>query len=379
MILIAGFPYVRERYFATFRSWPGPVPVRFLLPRRWTAKKGAVVFTPPTDANITRTAALFHHSRLPLLGGLLKGWMPAFPLHLWRMRRDVRLVYACSEPILLSTLWFAVWSRLLGKSFVCFTWENIPYEHKFRGLSRVVHALLLKANLALTHTLICGNTAGEAIHRRYTRMPIAVIPMNGVDPAQFHREAPQPSSLSSHTLYTFVGAIGYRKGIHHIIRALPDVLRSVPTAHVLIAGSGEYEREIDRCIEESGVREHVTRLPWVDQKDLIRLLSASAVFLYPSMPHKGWAEQFGYSMAEASLMGLPVIATRSGSIPEVVLDGTTGILVPPNDTRALADAMIRLGTDEALRRRLGEAGRAYVSERFSHTHVARQWYDALTS
>lgn len=387
-VLVAGFPYVRERYFATFRHWPERGGIRFLLPDVWTAKDGRVVFHPPADANVATTRAYFHHSHYPVIGGLLKGWMPAFPFHLWRQRHRVDLVYSCSEPTLLTTFYQAFWSKLLGKRHVCFSWENIPYEEKFHGLSRFVHFALLTLNLALSDGLVCGNSESLAVHSSFIirhlsfRKPsFAVIPMNGLDPVQFTRndELRRNSHLSSNVVYTFVGAIGYRKGIHLLLQALPKVLEVVPTAHLIIAGGGEYEREIDRLIGEAGVREHVTRFGWLDQHELVRLLSVSDIFVYPSIPHKGWAEQFGYSMAEASLMELPVVSTQSGSIADVVVDGRTGILVRPGDAGQLAIAMVQLGQDASLRERLGKAGRQYISEHFSHAVVARKFYEFFGS
>lgn len=369
---------MRERYFATFRHAPD---VWFLLPRRWPAKDGKVVFTPPDDPRITKTAAYFWHSHYPVIGGLLKGFMPAFPLYLWEHRRQIDLVYSCSEPTLLTTLYQAFWSKFFGKKHVCFSWENIPYDKKFQGLSRVVHAFILRMNLLFSDGLICGNSAGMSIHRAYTHKPIMVIPMNGVDSELFR---PNPEfrlhgELAAKTVFTFVGAIGYRKGIHHILNALPHVLAKIPEAHVIIAGSGEYEQTIEQLIDTLDLREYITRFPWVDQHELIRLLSISDVFAYPSIPHGGWAEQFGYSMAEASLMELPVISTRSGSIADVVRDGETGLLVPPDDAHALANAMIRLGSDEHLRHQLGQAGRQYIMANFSHRIIAQRFSDFFRS
>ena len=375
-VLVAGFPYVRERYFATFRHWPVPDEISFLLPRVWTAKGGKVVFQPPQDANVATAEAYFHHSHYPIIGGLLKGFIPAFPIYLWRHRKDIDLVYSCSEPTLLTTLYQAFWTKLMGKKHVCFTWENIPYDQKFRGASRFVHALLLRLNLLLSDGLICGNQAGTKIHRRYTSKPIAVIPMNGLDPDLFnHADLVRPTHLADRIVYTFIGAIGYRKGIHIALKAFAQVRQQIPNAHLVIAGSGEYEKVIDDLARELGLADQVTRLPWAEQKEIIELLSASDVFLYPSVAHGGWAEQFGYSMAEASLMELPVIATQSGSISDVVINGQTGILVPSNDVSALADAMIQLGTDDALRKNFGQAGRQYIVENFSHSIVARKFFD----
>jgi glycosyltransferase involved in cell wall biosynthesis len=383
-VLVVGFPYVRERYFATFRYWPSSAKasedksdISFLLPRVWRAKEGKVIFKPPSDPNITTTTAYFSHSHYPVIGGLFKGIMPGLATHLWRNRRSIDIVYGCSEPTLLATLFYAVASKALGKKFVCFTWENIPYEKKFGSLSLVIHRLIMALNLQLSDGLICGNRAGADIHRRYTRIPIAVIPMNGLDPKAFERRPTEerPSHLSSAIIYSFVGAIGYRKGIHIILRALPEVLKSVPNAHLIIAGSGEYQRQVLTLIREPRLRDHVTVFSWVDHKELVRILSVSDIFVYPSIPHGGWAEQFGYAMAEASLAELPVISTQSGSIGDVVLDGRTGTLVPPDDAGQLALAMIRLGTDAQLREHFGKAGREYISENFSHQVIARKFYN----
>lgn len=375
-VLVVGYPYVRERYFATFRHWPEAGGVLFLLPRRWKAKGGLVVFTPPTDANVAVTDAYFTHSHYPVIGGLLKGFMPGFIGHLWRNRKHTDVVYSCSEPMLLTTLFQAVWSKMLGKKHVCFSWENIDYATKFHGLSRFIHRVLVRLNLALSDGLVCGNLAGAEIHRQYTSHPIAIIPMNGVDSELFHRQelAERPTHLSDAVVYTFVGAIGYRKGIHRFLEALPEVIRDVPNAHVIIAGSGEYQKQINTLIDELKLRDRVTLFSWVDHKELIRLLSISDIFMYPSIPHGGWAEQFGYSMAEASLMELPVISTHSGSIADVVVDEETGILVPPDDASALATAMVRLGSDSELRKKMGMTGRKYISDRFSHEAIAWKFH-----
>ena len=290
-------------------------------------------------------------------------------------------MYACSEPILLVTLYYALLTKLFQKKLILFSWENIPYDQKFRSVSRFVHVLLLRMNLWLADGLMCGNSEGVNVHRRYTDIPIRTIPMNGVDPDRFRPHAAEGHypELERKLVFTFAGAIGYRKGIHLILEALPSVLEHVPEAHVVIAGSGEYEKQIEDRIENLGLGEHVTRFPWVSHHELVRLMSVSDVFVYPSIPHGGWAEQFGYSMAEASLMELPVIGTQTGSMSDVVKSGETGLLVAPDDVRGLTDAMIALGKDRPLRERLGQAGRLYIADQFSHEAVAGKMHEFFVS
>ena len=380
---VVGFPYVRDEYFAVFRHWPEPDAIRFLLPRRWTAKGGKVVYQAPDDSRVTAVRAYFdrYHHDVPVIGGLMKGWMPSFPIWLWRNRAGIDVVYACSEPILLVTLYYALFTKLLRRKLVLFSWENISYKSKLRGLSYIVHVMLLRLNLWLADGLICGNSKSVGVHREYSAVPMSIVPMNGLDPERFRPNAGggHYPELEMKTVYLYAGAIGYRKGIHVLLDAFKKILGDVPEAHLVIAGSGEYEKEIEERIDGLGLRKHVTRFPWLSHHELIRLMSVADVFVYPSIPHSGWEEQFGYSMAEASLMELPVVSTETGSIADVVRDGETGILVPPDDVGSLSDAMTKLGLDRDLRMTMGRAGRRFISESFSHASVARKMYDFMTT
>jgi glycosyltransferase involved in cell wall biosynthesis len=105
-------------------------------------------------------------------------------------------------------------------------------------------------------------------------------------------------------------------------------------------------------------------VPWQQLADLYRRAS---VFVMPS-----FYETFGISVIEAMAFGLPVVATRTGGLPEVVDDGVTGILVPAGDAEALADALIRLLRDPDLRRRMGQAGQERVRAEFTIDRVVSQ-------
>jgi glycosyltransferase involved in cell wall biosynthesis len=90
------------------------------------------------------------------------------------------------------------------------------------------------------------------------------------------------------------------------------------------------------------------------------------------MPEKGWEEQFGFSMVEAQAAGLPVIATKIGSINEVVKDQETGLLIEPNSQVALEQAMERLINNKELRLAMGRSGRQYVIDNFSYQKIAKK-------
>lgn len=385
-ILIAGYPYIRENYLNTFKFYPEKDKIFFLLPNIWKVKKGKVVFKPPDGPNIFKTPAFFHHSHYPIIGGSLKGWMPAVPLFLLKNRKRLDLVYNCSEPVLLTTLYNSLWIKLFGLKNIIFSWENIPYNQKFKGINHLIKKIILKLNISFCDGIICGNKKGFEIFRKIVKKPMSIIPMSGVDTDFF---APSDKNgkgrrfkdinLNNKIVFAFAGAVDYRKGIHLILESLKGVLVKLPNSFFIIAGSGEYEKEIDGLIEKLGLKNYVLRIPWLNQSELKELLSVSDVFLYPSLSFKGWEEQFGYSMAEASLMELPVISTRSGSIEDVVEDNHTGILIKPGDTEELKNAMIKLGNDGNLRNSLGREGRNRVFKNFSHEVIAEKFYKFFES
>ena len=374
-ILIAGYPYIKEAYLKTFDSYPEEI--YFLLPQIWKAKEGRLVFRPPDRKNIFKTRAFFYHSNYPIVGGLLKGWMPLFPIYLLKVK-NLKTVFSPTEPILLTTLYQAFWSKVVGKKHVVFTWENISYEKKFHGLNLFLKKLILKMTLAFSDGVVCGNRKAEEIIKKFTTKPSVAIPLSGVD-TDFYNKVSADDLLDQYNLrdkfiYTFAGAIGYRKGIHLIIEALKRVINDIPNAHLIIVGTGEYEEGLKFKVESLKLGDAVTFIPWTDAQQLRRILSATHVFVYPSMAYGGWEEQFGYSMTEASLIQLPVITTKSGSVDEVVLDNVTGILVEPDSVESLKNVMIKLGKDESLRNKLGLAGRDFVARNYSYSVIAQKFH-----
>lgn len=374
-LLIAGYPYIKEEYFKTFDSYPGAA--YFLLPKTWKAKGGKLTFKSPERNNVFTTKALFYHSNYPVVGGALKGWMPFFPFYIFKAK-DLKLVFSPSEPILLTTLYQGFWTKLFGKKHVVFSWENISYSKKLRGLKGLFHKLILRLNLYFCDAVVCGNKKGAEIFKDLTKKPVKVIPLSGVDTNFFNRitfdRKFKDIDLSGKVVFSFAGALGYRKGIHLIIESMIEVIKEVPNTHLIIAGSGEYEQNIRAKIESSGLSKQINLISWLGRAELKELLLVSDIFLYPSISFGGWEEQFGYSMAEASLMGVPVISTQVGSIEEVVKNGVTGILIEPGRADQLKNAMIKLAQNEDMRRTMGQAGRRYVVENFSYQAVADKFY-----
>jgi len=208
----------------------------------------------------------------------------------------------------------------------------------------------------------------------------AMLITSGVEPARIHlvpsgvepeRFAPQPGARSAararygitdgQWLAVVVGALEERKGHTVLLEALA-ALRD-PRLRVLCAGDGSLRDALPARAAALGLGDRVRFLGAVD--DVAELLAAADAFLMPSH-HEG----LGVAALEAMAAGIPVVASRVGGLPEAVVDGETGLLVPPADPAALAAAITRLAADPAHARELGAAGRARVQARFSMTAMA---------
>ena len=155
-----------------------------------------------------------------------------------------------------------------------------------------------------------------------------------------------------------VGRLALQKGQRHLIGAMPLLLERVPRAHAVIAGGGDLEEYLRDLSLEVGVADRVHVLG--PRRDVPALMHAIDVFAMPSI----W-EGFGLVLLEAMAAGRPIVASRVATIPEVVVDGETGLLVPAGDPVALADALAELAHDPERARRLGEAGRQRLRQYFS--------------
>jgi glycosyltransferase involved in cell wall biosynthesis len=127
---------------------------------------------------------------------------------------------------------------------------------------------------------------------------------------------------------------------------------------VLIVGEGELREALERQIKDLGLERHVLLTGF--RPDAIGLIKSFDVFVLSSI-----TEGLGSAVLEAMAARRPVVATRAGGIPEAVIDGKTGSLVPPNDPDALADAIVALLKDPERRERLAAAGRERVAAEFS--------------
>ena len=168
-------------------------------------------------------------------------------------------------------------------------------------------------------------------------------------------------------LLLVVGRLHPEKGYEYLFEAMADIVRRVRrNVLLLIAGKGTFEEEFRARVRSLGIDSNVRFLGF--RADIPDLMAASDLVVLPSV-----AEAFGLVLTEALYLGTPVVATRVGGIPEIVDDGTDGVLVPAGDSRSLADAIVTLLKDEGKRRGMAGKGRTKVIERFQFETMVRAY------
>jgi phosphatidylinositol alpha-1,6-mannosyltransferase len=172
-----------------------------------------------------------------------------------------------------------------------------------------------------------------------------------------------------------VGRLDERKGHRLVLRALSALPESVAEKIVYVVvgrGGEEYTAELHRLAEGCAVPTVFTGA--VTNDDLRALYASAELFCMPGEPHPRRVEGFGLVYLEAAAQGVAAIASRMGAIPEVVVDGETGIIIEPMDHEALGAAVRRFIEDPAYATRLGENAREWARE-FSWCRCATETYD----
>ncbi|HEY9899019.1 MAG TPA: glycosyltransferase [Pantanalinema sp.] len=239
------------------------------------------------------------------------------------------------------------------RPFVISVWGSDVYAFPAKS---PVHRALLSWNLRQADAVTSSSHAmAEVTAPLVPARAIQVIPF-GVPLDRFGPAAPGEMltigcAKSLETIY----------GQEYLIRAVRLVLDRRPDLQfrLLLAGDGARRTALVSLIAELRLEEVVHLLGRLPHSEVPAFLASLSIFAMPSL-----SESFGVAAVEAAACGLPVVASRVGGVGEVVLDRETGLLVPPADPDALAQALERLLLDPALRSRMGEQGRAHVARSF---------------
>src|ERR1041385_724604 len=218
---------------------------------------------------------------------------------------------------------------------------------------------------------ISSYTAEEV--RQLVQVPIEVIPYTTSLPAPAPRAGRRAAAAPFTVL--FVGRLVERKGVSHLVDAV-SVLRSGVDVRLVIVGDGAERARIEARVREHGLDGRVAVRGRVSEAELQAAYAAADAFVLPAVvDRRGDTEGLGVVLLEAMNHRVPVIASASGGITDIVEDGVSGLLVPPGDAGALAAALERLARAPDLAASLGDAGYRRLHERFSWEAITRRWVE----
>jgi glycosyltransferase involved in cell wall biosynthesis len=163
-----------------------------------------------------------------------------------------------------------------------------------------------------------------------------------------------------------IGALTREKGHQYLLRAALKVIRIYPKAIFLLVGDGTERPNLEKTASSLGIKNSVIFAGM--RKDVPEILSILNVFVLPSLN-----EGLPMALLEAHAARIPVVATRVGAIPDVLEDGVTGILIPPKDPQAIAEAIIMILSDKQLASGIAQKGFERVRDNFSSEKMANKY------
>lgn len=194
----------------------------------------------------------------------------------------------------------------------------------------------------------------------------------GVDLGRFSPEKSGGEPDWGQHAVLYVGRLVEEKGIADLLNAFLVVKNRLPDARLVFIGGGPMAKHIRQFARQHSIEDSVLLLGQILNQDLPEYFRAARCTAAPSVATERWAEQVGMVNIQSIACGTPVVSTRSGSIPEFIKDGVSGILVPERDPAALARAIIGIMEDARLHRRLSIGGRAAAVQRYDRcTNILR--------
>jgi glycosyltransferase involved in cell wall biosynthesis len=242
---------------------------------------------------------------------------------------------------------------------------SLPLTHKYGLPLALALKVLLQPTLRATKLFFYLNEGGRRNLRwlgvpesKMTRLMYATW---GIDPEEFTpvRDGSEPAWDSPAIL--FIGRMHAEKGVFDLLEAFGRVQELIPNAALKLIGGGP---QIEQVRKTSQILKTCDVLGAVKNRDLPPMLRAATIFACPSQSNRKWEEYVGMTNIQAMACGVPVVSTFSGAIPEYVPE-SAGILVPQRDPAALAEALLKLLRDSALRQQMGQAGREYAATNYS--------------
>ncbi|MDD5251271.1 MAG: glycosyltransferase family 4 protein [Patescibacteria group bacterium] len=296
------------------------------------------------------------------------GWLPAFIWTDWLCRKEPPAGLIVSHLLPIGEIAYLMKKRR-GLPYVVFVHGyDLALAAHAGGRKRLLAKRILgKADLVVANSGYTSKLA-EALGAAPERLMIAkpspnIPPYHVVEPALMAATRARFAGPEDFLLLS-VGRLVKRKGFDTCLQAVADLNCGRHSVRYVIVGEGPDRERLTRMAHDLGIADLVTFLGAVPQEDLPALFASCDVFVMVPRSVGPDVEGFGIVYLEAAVFGKPVIGSRSGGVPEAVLDGETGILVDPLKPAELAAKICRLRYDREYAAKLGENGRRRVVDEF---------------
>lgn len=263
----------------------------------------------------------------------------------------------------------AAW--LAGVPCVVSTVHNSIRDYHISPIKRWIYGALLRATLPLTDRMICVSDAlkRDVLADCPDAAPLTITVRNGIDPLVFSGSVDRDKirrewSVGRGPVLLTVGRLTEQKGHRFLIDALPGLLAEWPSLVCLFVGDGECRESLRELAGKKGVERSCRFVG--SQDDVIDWYAAADVMVLPSL-----SEGFPFAVLEALAMFCPVVATAVNGVPEIIEDGKTGVLAPPQNAPALETAVRKVLRDPAWAARMAMAGQKEVCARFTAGKMAQ--------
>lgn len=247
---------------------------------------------------------------------------------------------------------FAVFSMLFSCPVVMHLHGGAFIEF-FRGCSYFGRGFVRRVLCGANRVIVLSSTWIEKVQEISSEMKISAFPNPVAVPELI--ESKHSDSLQ----FLFLGRLEQAKGVFDLLEAFAGLSADFPSVRLVLAGDGDFGAVSER-LSALQISDQVSMPGWITGDKKRELLSVSDIFVLPS-----YIEGLPVSMLEAMAYGLPVVVSRVGSVPEVLVDGVNGLIVDIGDVACLEAALRRLAASSVLRSNLGDAGRMTVSSVYS--------------
>lgn len=252
---------------------------------------------------------------------------------------------------------------------------NIGTFHACHGspgynFARPISTIMLKRRLPKLYGKIAVSKPAMDYASKYVPGYYNIIP-NGIDIKHFSPDvSPIEEFCDGKQNILFVGRLEFRKGLNYLLKAYLQIKREIPNSRLIIVGPGtRLRKRYEKWIRRNDLKD-VVFVGYTSYAELPRYYKTADVFCAPATSR----ESFGIVLLEAMAVGKPIVATNIDGYASVVTHGEEGLLVPPKDSRRLAQALVSVMSDETLQQQMGTRGRLTAGE-YSWEHVAQRVFD----